>query len=215
MHKQLFLLFICLLSSVKGIDSYSQVFYIGISSGIGGTKYYNSRYIFIGQPFNENWDKFSTIGAEIVYVPSKEPYSLYSGLNYFRRHGNSSNLSFGDSKFNYLKLPLGFNFLVGEKLGFSFNLGLYGSYLLSYSLDYQPEDFTNTLRRWQSGFDIGIGIVTKIIPNVLITLKLENSMDLSHVFINDILTKWGKSGTEKIFGSDTYISLKCYYNLKN
>jgi hypothetical protein len=193
--------------------SFTQSLKTGISAGIGKF-YFDERFSNpFGNPFDKNNGDYSIFGIDISYSPTKEPFQLYSGIYYFNR----SSPEYGEfrypSKFHHLKIPLGIDFHVGEKIGFTIGAGIYGSYLLNYSSEMMPQDFEESYKRFQFGMDFGFGLLSSYFSSLTFVLKYQNSLDLSYLYIEKHTSSADYDAPFRGLGS--YIALSCYYSWYN
>jgi hypothetical protein len=181
----------------------------GISAGVGKCNF-DYRYTgLFGNPFDRNRGDYYSFGLDLKYTPKKELFAIYSGVEYFKRYSIKDYGLGYPSKFNHMKIPLGMDFHVGEKIGFIVGTGIYGSYLLKYSNETVPPSIEESIKRFQFGIDIGVGLISSYFSSFTFLLKYQNSLDLSYLYTDYVSSSQHRSSFR---GLSSKLVLGCYYS---
>lgn len=143
------------------------------------------------------------IGVNFYVQPKKTPFLLKAELNYDSR-GNQ------DISFNYLKLPLGIDFVFGNELKFNIGGGFYGSYLFHYKGTENVSGYKDSKKLLQIGWmaDIGFSYERSKMVTVFLTFQVNHD-------ITEMYTQPDPCGPGyKIPGTDGFLKLGFKYNLQ-
>ena len=157
-------------------------------------------------PFQNDNSKFIGLGLGYDYKPKNAFFRLKSGLSYdYRKYP-------GGSSFNYIRLPIGFDFIFGKRIQPYFGFGFFGSYLFHYEFD----DRYVEINTFQLGLTGNIGIEFKISEKFRVDIGCQRSFDLSSMYTyqTSTLPHPGIFVENSSKGGEKYFTLGIKYQLK-
>lgn len=186
----LIILFTLLLS----IISYSQKKEIGVDIGYG-----KSAVIYKIEK-----SSYYQLGFNYYTQPLKAPFAFNTGIIYDFRGNNKIN-------FNYLKIPIGLDFVIGKKLNFIFGGGFYFSYLFFYNGTENLSNFEESKNRLQLGGKANIGFTYKISEKIVAFFICQINHDITSMYADDCASK--ATCPQSVKGVDGFIKLGIRYNI--
>ena len=183
--------------------SYAQSHEFGVVVGYGETVKDEYRHALVN-PFNSDFDDYLRIGLMYYFNIPKALLNINTGLSFDNR-----NYQYGKS--TYLRVPLGIDLNVGNKLQFIGGIGLYFSYLLSFDSDfYESIVATNN---FQVGWQINAGIGYQISRRYNINIRYQNNFDITRMYTRERGSPGGGTSSEEVRGYDYFFSLSVKYKI--
>lgn len=179
----------------NSIYSYGQENLIGFNLGYGNTT--DVLLPIFVSPFQHDNSGFIGLGLGYDFKPKHAFFRLKSGLSYdYRKY------SVGSS-FNYLRLPICFDFIFGKKVQPYFGFGFFGSYLFHYDYDGSAYE----IHKFQLGLSGNIGIEFIISDKFRLDVGYQQNIDLTSMYTYrnsslpypDIYVEHNSNGGEKYF----------------
>lgn len=189
---------------------FSQTHQIGFSVGNGKSTIDDA----INTPFfigidNSNFSQksyFLTTGFSYMYYPKKAFFNLNTGVNYSYRELSENNLYL-----NYIRIPLGIDFILGKKIKFVLGTGFYLGALLNKN-DIKAENSN----LFQLGFSLKGGILLTITEKISLGSFYNKNEDITPIYTKEVFGISGnKEESIKIRGKDGFFSLGIFYYFSN
>lgn len=175
----------------------SQTFHIGAMAGYERVWTYDME----GNNARENGNSISFV---VDFKPDKPIFNVNSGLTFQTLY------SYG-STFNFLKLPLGLDFLIGKKNQLFFGFGIYGQSLLFKTGKVSDHEFYS----FQFGAYADLGFRFRLNDKYSLFYKFQYDRDLTPFYKSSYGSKFGFLYYEDEFLSDLSINLGFIYTLNN
>ena len=175
----------------------SQENYLGINIGYGSIKFKEARgNINLETPFNEN--KYTSLELMYYHKPEKASFMIKSGLGYAKRKNIKE-----DYNLSYLSVPVGLDFLFGNKLKFVLGFGIYVGYVAS------SKSIQNDLyfKKFQFGGEINLGFLFVVSEKVSLLSMYQSNFDFLEVYEIESSSPGGAIFQEKIKGTDGFIKV--------
>lgn len=115
------------------------------------------------------------IGLNYYLHPIKAPFTIKTGITYNYK-GNK------DINFNFLKLPIGLDIIIGEKLNFILGGGFFVSYLVSYKGGENVFNFEESKKRLQLVGEANIGFAYQISEKIKVCLMCQFNNDITKLY---------------------------------
>ena len=170
----------------------AQTFELGGQIGYG--KNYHDDYLNFRALFGNNTENAYSIGLTGSYIPKQSIIEITTGLVYQNNVFQSSNL-------NYFRIPIGVDFVFGNKLNFVIGGGIYLSYLFLESGSV-TEEFNETKHDFQIGYYFDSGVKYKINEKLSLFLIMKVDGDISPLYQSQIPTHDGTENYENIRSYD-------------
>ena len=184
---------------------YSQTKEIGINFGYGKTNFSDQReFVCPLKKQDYNYENYYQLGVGLFYSPKKSFVGIKTGLNYVYKGDNSNN-------FNYFRIPLGVDLILGKKFTFIAGGGLYLSYLFAFKTD--DSNFNNSFQRFQVGGQWNVGVGYQINQKYNISLLSQHNYDLMKMYDGVDGSPSGNSYNVYIYGYDGFFSFCLKYKL--
>jgi hypothetical protein len=188
----------CTLFILLNLNSFAQLHQMGFSVGNGITTT-NDKSWFL---FDYKKNNLTTVEFSYSYFPKEAIFNLNTGLIY--------NYIEGDDLFlNYLKIPVGVDFVIGDKVQFTVGGGLY-SQLLIHKNTIEVKKNINPV---QLGGVLKIGILVKMKENIIARLTYSTTNDFTALYNESRMSPGGAYYDEKKYLKSNYLSLGILYNL--
>ncbi|MGC9332090.1 MAG: hypothetical protein ACP5DZ_09495 [Bacteroidales bacterium] len=177
-------------------NNFAQQSEVGLNVGFGESPFIRDIEYYI------NPSQYFQIGFNYFIKSMSSPFFLKAELNYDFRGNKNIN-------FNYIKLPLGFDYNTGQKLKFIIGGGFYGSYLFHYALNEDLPGFEESKETFQLGWmgDIGVSFVLSETANMYLTFHVNHDITKMYIYY-DGCSEWDIKGTE------LFLKLGVNFNLK-
>ncbi|CAG5083865.1 hypothetical protein [Parvicella tangerina] len=136
------------------------------------------------------------IGGNYTISPDKAPFYFYTGMNFSL---NSANKAY----YSKVRIPIGLNFNVGDKVQFILGGGLFQSYL--FAQNFLTNSYLDDVYRIQLGVTGQIGVAYELPSKVNLVLSLQTNRDLTPIFVE---RKWSPGGAEydqKKYSTDLFV----------
>lgn len=141
-------------------------------------------------------------GLTYSYIPKKAIFNLNTGLSYVYKDLFDNTLYL-----NYLRVPLGIDFTIGNKIQPVLGVGFSVSLLLKdNNKKFNPNLF-------QLGFFYKGGILVKLTKKISAGGYYLKNKDVTPIFSMDTFDKFGNKEKNKILGSENFISISVFYTL--
>ncbi|PKM78882.1 MAG: hypothetical protein CVU88_08670, partial [Firmicutes bacterium HGW-Firmicutes-13] len=138
--------------------------------------------------------------------PPEALFTIKTGLIYDFRKNNRYH-------FNYLKMPIGLDFIIGKKLNFIFGGGFYLSYFFLYNETKSNSYFEITISRLQLGGEVNVGFGYQISEKIKAYLMCQNNNDITKMYKYKRPNLAGGTRWEYVRGIDTFCKLGIKYNI--
>lgn len=209
-HNMRHIMIICVCLQITFIPNCklsAQISQVGFDFGYGLTKMHDDLPIIL--PGDDDLLNFSLIGINYSYTPKDFSFNIQTGLLYSNRGNNYT-------EFNYLRIPLGIEYKIGNKVQFIIGGGLFISYLLSYGGAEAYRSIDENINKFQFGYFGNIGIGFQISPKYILCLNYQAISDITKMFEYTVSTMGGgDSITKYMRGSDRFIKLSLNYRFSN
>ncbi len=178
---------------------------IGMDIGIGKTITNDMSDLFLS-PFEKEADNFQRIGFTYFYTPDSAVFSLKSGILFDIKHLN-------DISTNYLRIPLGIDFIFGKQLTFILGLGVYGSFLLTPQENVENLYYADNVSLFQFGVQYNTGLGLQITKKYNVSICYQKNFDLTYMYKENLSSPGGLPYTESFRGLDGFIKFGLKYKL--
>ncbi len=174
---------------------------LGIITGYGKSTIHPYGIEMIN-PFSSGIDKLDVYQVGIGYyvTPAKAAVTFQYGLQYFLRSNSEIRL-------NNIRIPIGLEFHVGNKIRFNFGGGLYVGYLFAYQVPELYFVHMNLRFRFQNGPYLNTGWEFKFAEVYSVNLSYQVDKDINEMFIQHVSSPGGSPYTLAETGHDGFIFL--------
>jgi Outer membrane protein beta-barrel domain len=186
---------------------YSQNHEFGIELGAGQTVIDEHSPIFIS-PLLQEEGKFRRIGISYTFSDSAG-LSLKYGLMFDQRISDGTD-------FNYLRLPVGVEFVLGSKIQLILGVGIYGSVLLSITdRNTYYKYYADQFKEFQIGGSYNGGIGVQLSNKINLSVQYQKSFDFIRMFEEKRSSPGGIPYSLNIHGFDGFLKLGVKYKVFN